>query len=133
MMQLIKNLSEPKNLLIVCALYTTIITCLFLIPLNTGVKSTLPIDKLVHFMLNAGLVFLWVFYLFRIGGFSQWKYLALVLFLAIIYGMIIEILQGQLTTSREADMWDVVANTLGCLTGLMVFKLLKIKFKSKVE
>lgn len=130
MMQLIKNLSEPKNLLVVCVLYTVIITLLFLVPLHTGTTSTIPIDKLVHFSLNGALVFLWGFYLTKKSGVTHWKNLLFVLLFAIIYGIIIEILQEELTTSRMADLWDVVANTLGCFAGLFFLKLFKIKFSS---
>jgi VanZ family protein len=84
----------------------------------------------VHFSLNGALVFLWGFYLIKKSGAHHWRKLLLVFFFAIIYGIIIEILQEELTTSRMADFWDVVANTLGCFAGIFFLKLFKIKFSS---
>ena len=43
----------------------------------------------------------------------------------VIYGIIIEILQGVLTTTRESDLFDVLANTLGAIVGLIGFQYVK--------
>ncbi len=130
MMQLIKNLSEPKNLIVVCVLYTTIITIFFLVPFSSGIGSDLPIDKLVHIVLNGALIFLWLFYFYRKGTHQRLLSHSALLVLAVLYGIIIEISQALFTTTRMADVWDVVANIIGCVLGLMVFKFLKIKFSS---
>jgi VanZ family protein len=42
---------------------------------------------------------------------------------AILYGIIIEICQGAFTTLRNPDVYDVIANTLGALTGILIIKL----------
>ncbi|MDO9260601.1 MAG: VanZ family protein, partial [Flavobacteriaceae bacterium] len=39
------------------------------------------------------------------------------------YGIIIEVLQEILTTKREADIYDVIANTMGILIGFRIFIL----------
>lgn len=130
MMQLIKNLSEPKNLLIVCVLYTGIITVFLLVPISTGISTKLPIDKLVHIVINAALIFLWLSYFYKKEILKEWKGLGIVFFLTVIYGIIIEICQEHLTTSRSADMFDVMANIIGCLSGLLVFNFLKTKYSS---
>lgn len=55
--------------------------------------------------------------------------------LAFIYGIIIEILQGELTTSRSADFNDVLANSIGIVIGILLVSLAKtqfIKLKSKL-
>ena len=130
MMQLIKNLSEPKNLVIVCILYTTIISIFFLIPFSSGIGSNLPIDKIVHVVFNGALVFLWLFYFYQKGIMKPVMIQLSILFLAIIYGIIIEICQALFTTTRMADVWDVAANITGCIIGLLIFKLIKFKFSS---
>ena len=130
MMQLIKNLLEPRNLLVICVLYTTIITIFLLVPISTGISTKLPIDKLVHIVLNAALIFLWLAYFYKKEALKEWYSLLVILFLAIVYGIIIEISQEHFTTSRTADVFDVVANIVGCLSGLFIFKLLKTKFSS---
>ena len=43
----------------------------------------------------------------------------------VIYGIIIEILQGVLTTTRESDLFDALANTLGAIVGLIGFQYVK--------
>jgi len=130
MMQLIKNLSEPKNLLIVCVLYTAIITFFFLVPIHTGAKTDLPIDKLVHFSFNAALLFLWLHYFNSRRLLKSFRIIFTVFFFAIVYGIIIELSQEHFTLSRKADIWDVVANTIGCLLGLFIFKVTRTKYLS---
>ncbi len=130
MMQLIKNLSGPKNLFIICVLYTIVITIFLLIPVSTGISTNLPIDKLVHIVINAALIFLWLAYFFKKGLLTEQKAIITLLFLSIAYGIIIELCQEYFTTSRSADVFDVVANIVGCLTGLFIFKYLKFKFSS---
>jgi VanZ family protein len=100
-----------------------------LIPVSTGISTDIPIDKLVHIVINAALIFLWVAYFFKKGLLTQQKVIVL-LFLSIAYGIIIELCQEYFTTSRSADVFDVVANIVGCLTGLLIFKFLKFKFSS---
>lgn len=130
MMQLIKNLSEPKNLLIVCVTYTAIITFLFLVPISTSPTRDLPIDKLVHLLFNAALLFLWLHYFNNKKWLNPTWAILLIFFFAIIYGILIEFFQEHLTTSRNADVWDVVANTTGCLIGLLIFNNTKKKYIS---
>jgi VanZ family protein len=47
--------------------------------------------------------------------------------LSILYGIVIEILQETTTTTRNADILDVLANFTGTLSALAVFILLKKK------
>ena len=42
--------------------------------------------------------------------------------LAVVYGIIIEILQGVATTDRHPDLLDVLANSLGALFGSFTVK-----------
>ncbi len=78
-------------------------------------------DKVVHFTFYLGFVFLWFRYLIskkiRIS-----KYLFFLFLSAVILGVIIEILQGLLTTNRQADVWDAVANSFGALIGALISK-----------
>ncbi len=57
--------------------------------------------------------------------------LVLMLLLTILaYGIIVEILQGLLTVSRSADIFDVLANLTGSLFGIFFFNSIKKKLKS---
>ena len=52
-------------------------------------------------------------------------FIVMICILAFIYGIIIEILQGELTTSRSADFKDVLANSVGILIGILLVFLAK--------
>ena len=52
------------------------------------------------------------------GNLGLVKTTRVVLVLAIIYGILIEILQYTLTTDRMAELGDVFANTLGAFAGI---------------
>jgi VanZ family protein len=41
----------------------------------------------------------------------------------IIYGIVVEVLQGTLTTYRTASLLDIIANTVGVIIAMLVFKL----------
>lgn len=58
------------------------------------------------------------------------KWILILLFSVLLYGIIIEILQGLLTISRSADILDVAANLIGSLIGIYFFKSIKNKFKT---
>lgn len=53
----------------------------------------------------------------------------LILILIFIYGIIIELLQGVFTSDRNADLLDIIANTVGILIAIIVFKSILKKNK----
>jgi len=40
-----------------------------------------------------------------------------------IYGIVIEVLQGTLTSNRQADIYDLLANFVGILTAIIFFNI----------
>ena len=46
---------------------------------------------------------------------------------AIVFGIIIEVLQGVLTKNRQADVYDVIANSAGALFALIIIFWLNFK------
>ena len=81
-------------------------------------------DKIVHFCLYFGLVYLWI----RSIKNLTFNLKLIVLFLAIALGICIEFLQENLTTTRTFDYYDIVANTIGAFLSFMyVNRFLKIK------
>ncbi len=58
------------------------------------------------------------------------KWILFLLLSVLLYGIIIEILQGLLTISRSADIFDVAANLIGSLIGIYFFKSIKNKLKA---
>ncbi|WP_290253450.1 VanZ family protein [Aequorivita aurantiaca] len=87
-------------------------------------------DKVAHSLIYFILVNLWMLYLFIKNNFifsNRWIWI--VLLSVLLYGIIIEIFQQLLTTSRSADIMDVAANLVGSVIGIYFFRSIKNKFK----
>ncbi len=130
MMPLIKLLLGDKTLFFVAVLYSCIISVLFFIP-----SPELPeihfsaADKIVHCLIYFVLINIWLLYFYRRKGFDFNMKLILILLVSILlYGIIIEILQGLFTVSRIADIFDVAANFIGSLLGIFFFRSIRHKF-----
>ena len=80
--------------------------------LNTGVD-----DKIVHFVLYAGLCLFWFMSLYVLKTKSS---LLIASLLSIVFGGVIEVLQGVVSIYRTTDIFDFVANCLGVLTIALV-------------
>lgn len=83
------------------------------------------LDKIVHFTFYFIAVILAVLYLKEVLGkrVTFNKILLISLLFAWVYGIIIEVLQSTITTARSGDMYDVWANCLGGLIGVLLLKL----------
>jgi VanZ family protein len=121
---LIKKFLVVKISLFVAGLYTVALTVSSLVKLGKiSLGSFSPTDKLLHLLAYFGLVLLWKVYfilknrpeitykknLFKIAGFSG------------LFGMLIEVLQGTVTSYREPDWYDILANTTGILLAVIIF------------
>ncbi len=84
------------------------------------------IDKLVHFLFYFGLVVLGAKAFKEIfkSVLKPSKNLGYIVIFAIVYGVIIELLQYGFTENRQGDVLDVLANSLGALLGMLVVKRL---------
>jgi len=117
-----------KTILALAVIYTCTITVLFLMPSTDLPRVKLPggSDKWVHLLIHFVLVGFWMLYLFRQNNNRLlWKHSVTVLLVSLLYGIIIEILQGCLTASRTPDFFDVIANFSGALVGVFVFQKVK--------
>ncbi len=115
-----------KNLLLVLAsLWTIAIAVLCLIDANELPKPELDIkspDKYVHFTFHFVFSMLWIAYGFR----QHWKNIFIkVLLGSIAFGIIIEICQELFTTTRSADIKDVLANTAGAVAAIILLKIFR--------
>lgn len=124
---LTNNLLELKKIVFGLAIgWTAFIAFLCLVTFNDlpsiSVKSA---DKLVHGMFYFVLVMLWGFYSKLKQNELILAKIARIMVIAILYGITMEVLQGTLTTTRHADMMDVVANTSGAILALIVFIVIK--------
>lgn len=128
-----------KLLLIAASIYTGILTLTSLIKLGKiSVGEFNPTDKFLHFVAYFGLVVVWqAYFLFRDDLANKYKSILLkVLLSSLAFGMLIEVLQGTLTTYREPDWYDIVANSFGAgVAAILLFLLEKSlqRLKSKIN
>lgn len=131
-MRRIKAILESRVLLVLAILYSTGITILFFIPTD-GMPSVgfNGIDKIVHIFFFFVLVLLWQLALFKRNvDVIPKKIIFWILGAVLVYGIIIEVLQEQMTRSRTADPFDVLADLVGAILGVIVFNRLKHLFKT---
>lgn len=121
-MKIIKHLSE-RNYFYIAIFWAVLIAVLSLVSLNPISEEIIISnnDKFFHFVFYAVLSILL--------GLSarQTKHNVYIIFLVIIYGIIIEILQFLLTKNREADINDAIANSFGAITGFVFLRIVKNK------
>lgn len=110
--------------------YTAALLIVCLITLNN-----LPIirmshgDKIFHFIAYFILTFLWVYTFILKFGMSYNKAVVVAVTGAVLYGILIEVLQGGLTKSRTFDYYDALANSLGAILVSTILLLKKIQVK----
>lgn len=133
-----------KSLFVIAILYTTALTLGSLMrPVHIVDNPISNIDKLLHAGAYFGLTVLWIFWmLFKRSNKTKetssktvWQIVIGVVVIAILYGVLMEVLQGTITSYRTPDIWDILANTAGsilaliaCLLYINKFKMLKSKF-----
>lgn len=88
-----------------------------------------PVDKAAHFA-----VYLIFCYLLLVGSKKQYSIdklryysIPISLTVAVLYGVLMELLQGFVIMDRNLEFYDIVANTAGSFSGLSVFWLVYIK------
>lgn len=125
MLQRIKKLLERSALFIaILATLTIAFLSLSHIPkISFGIKIKSG-DKYLHFMAYFFLSLIWYFAFQKKLKNSRFK--LLLISVLVIYGIVLEVLQGGLTNYRTADVYDALANTLGILlASLIVDKFLR--------
>ena len=125
MLKHIKHLLELNAYVIAISL-TILIAYLSLshpIQIDIPIKISF-LDKIFHAIAYFGLTVSW---LFALRNYPKNK---LVVFVLILYGLLMEFLQGWLTQDRQEDIFDVYANTFGILLAILIFnKLFKYFIK----
>ena len=124
MLQLMRTWLKGKMLLIAVAItLSLVILSLIKIPAhNFGVTH---LDKWQHCFAYFVLSISWLIV------FYKKKKKLLVVLCCILLGVIIEILQNELTSYRTGDYHDVIANSLGVLLGLFAFNKIGTKIEVK--
>mgnify|MGYP003631488454 CR=1 FL=1 len=125
----IKNLLADKAYLIAITI-TVAIAIVSLISLKEIPTLSFKInnsDKIGHCLAYFTLTISWFFATKNTLNTSHHK--TILILLLISYGTIIEGIQGMLTTYRTADIYDILANSLGVFLGAIFF----IKFNQRVN
>ncbi|MEO0038387.1 MAG: hypothetical protein RIQ59_1598 [Bacteroidota bacterium] len=97
---------------------------LSLITISSEIGESINVDfkdKYVHFLFYFVFVIVWFLFLDRTKYAKSVKLLALIL--AITFGVLMEICQGLFTTTRTPDVYDVLANSIGAFTGIIILNL----------
>jgi len=105
--------------------WTVFIAIMCLISFNDLPKVSVGnIDKFVHAGFYFLLTIFWYIYL-RIGGrtVSSAQILFMIVAVAGIYGIAIEFAQAAFTKTRQADMFDAVANFSGSVTAAILISV----------
>ncbi len=96
---------------------------------TTDVVDIPNLDKIVHFTFYFVATILGGFFLNEISKkkIVLLKATFIMMFVAIVYGMIIEVLQYSLTTNRHGDVLDFLANGMGAISGWFTVRYLTFK------
>ena len=82
-------------------------------------QSLIGLDKIIHLTLYFIFVQLWALS----GENLSQKNKAVVLISGIIFGTLIEFLQSALNNGRSFEIDDMIANTVGCILGIMLLTI----------
>lgn len=124
MKQLFYFFTANKNRAIIfTTLWTLLILVACIIPGREVPDVHLPfVDKWVHFLLFGGFSFLWLCTRVR----PVWFTGILVFLAAVLLGYLVELIQGSgITSGRSYDVYDIYADAVGGLLGVLLFFLLR--------
>ena len=122
---MVKN-TVYKVLFISWMMFVTFFSLFSFSDVGTSSINIPHIDKAVHFTFYFVMVLL-AFYTKTKGKGSRStisKLLWYIVLFAVIYGIIIEVLQHVLTTDRHGDPFDALANSIGAFVGMFVIRFL---------
>ena len=125
MLKPIKSLLED-NAIYIAIFFTISITIGSLVKSDfIVVKSISVSDKTYHLIAYFLLMLSWLYVFCKKETFQ--KNVKYVILGCIIFGIIIEILQGIITSYRTASYLDIVANTIGVLLAVLIFHVFEKK------
>jgi len=81
------------------------------------------LDKAVHAFLYCTLTFLLIIGFKKQKSFLHLKNHPIVfsVVLGVLYGAMIEVLQGTIIVNRSMELADIIANAIGCILGVIIF------------
>ena len=119
----------PKKIALLFVIVYTIVLTILSFADSTSIPSIGSEfdDKIYHFL--AYLCFTLISYNYIKRTTVSHKYVVIICCL-LSYGIVIEVLQGSLSNTRVSDFFDVVANSIGIVFGIVVIILIKqVKLK----
>ncbi len=112
--------------LLLAIMYTTTLLVASLIRTPSTIETPENTDKVLHFTAYFILAILW-YYVGRMYQLNPKKSAVITSIFAISLGILLEFLQSYCTQSRVFDTYDILANTIGAIVGILV--AIKIKLK----
>lgn len=116
----------PKQLYFWFALLWSGIIAFFCLMKSSSVPvvQIANLDKMAHAFFHFIFTLLWFLYFKnQFSGMDTFKTVIIPLLLSIFFGLLIELFQNLFTTSRVADVYDVLANTLGAIFAVILIQL----------
>lgn len=108
-----------KGALFIAIAWTALIASSCLMPASAfkafTFDSIFQLDKILHFTLYYVFIVLWSL-ASKVITVRQ-KYVLLIAGIA--YGVLIEVLQGAMSLGRSYELDDIIANTIGCILGVL--------------
>ena len=125
MLKPIKSLLE-NNAIYIAVFFTISILFGSLVKSELIVVESISVsDKTYHLIAYFLLMLSWLYAFFKKEKFQEHvKYIILACF---IFGIIIEILQGVITSYRTASFLDILENTIGVLLAVVIFHVFEKK------
>jgi VanZ family protein len=81
------------------------------------------LDKIVHFLMYAGLMFVILFE--NRKTLTRQSQIYLTAFIPFFYGILMELLQLSLTDTRSGSIYDALANSAGIITTVLIWLFIK--------
>ena len=129
-MKITKHLLE-RSLLFLALLWTFGVTIGSLASFDNIPAVSIPgIDKTAHFIFYFVFFILWYFGL-RNKIVSK-NFIFILVLITLFYGIGMEVLQANFTTNRQADLYDVLANTIGTFAGFLIGYFSEKTFRNKL-
>jgi VanZ family protein len=113
----------PKNILFVFALIWTGLIAYFCLIRSSAIPAIeIPnLDKCIHTFFHFVFTIVWFLYFRKQLQFEYAiKPLMYAVLFSFVFGILIEILQQTITTTRQADVLDVVANIIGSILAVFI-------------
>ena len=125
MLKHIKALLED-NAIFIAVFFTISITIGSLVKSDLiAVEIVSVSDKIYHFIAYFLLMLSWLYVFLKKKAFTQ--HVKYIFIGCIAFGIIIEILQGIITSYRTASYLDILANTIGVLLAVVIFHVFEKK------